>query len=381
MIARLIAPLLKKTNKSVLLIGPRQTGKSTLVSSFQPDLKINLAHEMAFLEFSRNPLELEQRIKGSNARTIFIDEVQRLPNLLNTVQALIDESAGKLKFFLTGSSARKLRRGKANLLPGRIHAFHLAPLASAELDYGINTLQCLQTGSLPGIYTDPDEKSRRKTLSSYSATYLKEEIQAEALARNIEGFSRFLHVAAAHAGQYLDLAKFASEAQVPRQSAVRFFEILEDTLLVHRCDSFDKSGRRRLLQHPRYFFFDTGVLNGILGNFNASEDRKGPLFEHLFFNQLINSAYAGDVDLRISSYRTSHGAEVDFIIEINDSIWAVEIKASQNIGRHDLRGMKSFSEYCNKKHFKAVAYMGKEPKRIEEIDVLPWQLLIKKMGL
>ncbi|MBI5185185.1 MAG: ATP-binding protein [Nitrospinae bacterium] len=381
MIPRRISPLLKKSNKSILLLGPRQTGKSTLVSSFQTDLKINLAHEMAFLEFSRNPLELEQRIKGTNARTIFIDEVQRLPNLLNTVQALIDESAGKLKFFLTGSSARKLRRGKANLLPGRIHAYHLAPLASMELDYRIDTQQCLQTGSLPGIYTDPDEKSRQKTLRSYCATYLKEEIQAEALARNIEGFARFLHVAAAHAGQYLDLAKFASEAQVPRQSAVRFFEILEDTLLVHRCESFAKSARRRLLQHPRYFFFDTGVLNGVLGNFHASEDRKGPLFEHFFFNQLINSAYAGDVDLRISSYRTSHGAEVDFIIEINDSLWAVEIKASQSIGRHDLRGMKSFSEYYGKKHFKAVAYMGKDVKRIEEIDALPWQLLIKKMGL
>jgi len=166
MITRALTPILRDSKKSFLLLGPRQTGKSTLVSSLDPDLSINLAHEPTYLEFARNPRELEERLNALPAtgklQTIFLDEVQRLPSLLNTVQALLDSSPRRYKFFLTGSSARKLRRGQANLLPGRIFTYHLGPVVSREMDYRLDTHKALAHGTLPGILFEPDLKTKEK---------------------------------------------------------------------------------------------------------------------------------------------------------------------------------------------------------------------------
>ena len=381
MIERVIKPILEKSRKSILLLGPRQTGKSTLIRAISPELKINLAEEFTYLEFARNPSELNERLAARHFKSVFIDEVQRLPQLLNSVQVAIDETSPSIKFYLTGSSASKLKRGKANLLPGRIHAYHLGPLVSSELHGALDTKQALSTGTLPGIWTEPDTQEKRKTLQTYAATYLKEEIQAEALSRNIEGFSRFLFIVAAEAGKFLDLSKLAQEAKISRQTAVRFFEILEDTLIIRRCEAFRKSERKRLTQRPRFFFFDTGVLNGLLNNFVVSADRIGMLFEHLLFNQILDSAAARDKSIRISSYRTEHGAEVDFIVEFEGEVIALEAKASTNVGRHDLRGFKSFADYYQKKHRAIVTYLGNHSKTIEGIRILPWQTLLQELGL
>ncbi len=381
MIGRRIQSFLEKSKKSILLLGPRQTGKSTLIRNLSPGLKINLAHEGTYLEFARNPQELEQRLDAVRPKTVFIDEVQRLPGLLHAIQVMIDESPRPIKFYLTGSSARKLRRGKANLLPGRIHTYHLGPLVASELDYSMDTKQALATGTLPGIWTETDFREKSKTLQSYAATYLKEEIQAEALSKNIEGFSRFLFIAAAEAGKFLDLSKLSQEARVPRQTAVRFFEILEDTLILRRCEAFRKSERKRLIQAPRFFFFDTGVINGLLNNFVVSPDRIGMSFEHLIFNQIHDSAAAKDVDIRLSSYRTEHGAEVDFIIELGDKVIALEVKASSNVGTSDFSGLRSFADYFGKKHRAMMAYLGHFPKKIGNIDILPWQTMLQEIGL
>ena len=381
MITRLLGTRLQHSTKSILLLGPRQTGKSTLIRTLDPDLTINLAHESTYLQCARNPSELEERLAAGPFRTVCLDEIQRLPSLLNTIQALLDESRHPIKFYLTGSSARKLKRGHANLLPGRLHTYHLGPLVASELAYQMNTTTALETGTLPGIWTEADPRERRKTLQTYAATYLKEEIRAEALTRNIEGFSRFLFAVAAEAGKFLDVSKLASAAGLPRQSAVRFFEILEDTLVLRRCEAFRKSARRRLTQHPRLFFFDTGVLNGLLNNFTASADRIGSLFEHLLFNQLLDSAAARDVELRLSSYRTEHGAEVDFIIERKSETLAVEAKASKSIHRVDTRGFQSFAEYYGKRHRSVIAYLGHVRKVVDGIEILPWQALLKDLHL
>jgi predicted AAA+ superfamily ATPase len=372
MITRLIASQLARSKKSLLLLGPRQTGKSTLVSSLKPDITFNLAHEPTYLEFLRNPRELEERLAARpNIKIIFIDEVQRIPSLLNTLQALLDRPRPP-QFLLTGSSARKLRRGHANLLPGRIHTYTLGPLVVDELESGFPLMQALSLGTLPGIWTESDSETARKTLRSYAGTYLKEEIQAEGLARNLEGFARFLNIAAAASGQFLDFSKLASAAQVPRQSAVRFFEILEDCLLVIRVDAFAKSAERRLVQHPRYYFFDVGVLNGLLGNFNVSADRRGSLFEHWVVTQIVHTAQARDMDIRYSTYRTESGAEVDLILEKEGALWAIEIKASPQIGSNDLRGLRSFGEYYGKPHRKIVLYAGDHRKRLGDIELWPW---------
>ena len=380
MINRYLSSLLKRSKKSILLLGPRQTGKSTLIRGLVPELHINLAHEATYLEFSRNPRELEERLASAKFKTVFIDEVQRLPSLLNTIQVLLDEKDSEIKFYLTGSSARKLKRGRANLLPGRLHSYFLGPLTASELDYQMDTKQVLATGALPGIWAEPDLREKQKTLASYAATYLKEEIQAEALTRNMEGFSRFLFVVAAEAGKFLDLSKLSSQAGIARQSAVRYFEILEDTLVLRRSEPFRKSERRRLVQSPRFFFFDTGVLNGLLGNFIPSQDRIGSLFEHLVFNQIVHSASAKDKAVRVSSYRTEHGAEVDFIVEWEGEVIAIEVKASTNIGKFDLRGLKSFAEYYKKKHRPVIVYLGSASKVIEGVHVLPWQVFLKEAG-
>ena len=167
-----------RQQKKFSTIGPPPDRQIYLVSSLNPDLSINLAHEPTYLEFARNPRELEERLNGlpSRAETqnIFIDEVQRLPSLLNTVQVLLDSTPRRYKFFLTGSSARKLRRGQANLLPGRIFTYHLGPVVSLEMEHRLDTTQALAHGSLPGILFEPDLKTKEKTLSSYAATYLKE---------------------------------------------------------------------------------------------------------------------------------------------------------------------------------------------------------------
>ena len=380
-IKRHVFDFLQKSKKSILLLGPRQTGKSTLIKNLSPDLTLNLAHEATFLDFVRNPSELEERLSAQKRKTVFIDEIQRLPRLLNTIQHIIDEKRSGIKFYLTGSSARKLKRGEANLLPGRIHSYHLGPLTSSELRHNFDLKKALSTGTLPGIWTEADEREKKKTLETYASTYLIEEIQAEALSRNLEGFSRFLFLMAAESGKFLDISKLAAQARISRQSATRYFEILEDTLIVRRCDSFAKSQRRRLVQSPRFFFFDTGVLNGLLGNFIVSPDRIGVLFEHFIFNQIFHGAAAKDERVRLASYRTEHGAEVDFIVEWKGETWAIEVKASTNIGRSDLRGLKSFGDYFKRNHRKVIVYIGNVSKKIENILILPWQKFLKDLGV
>lgn len=259
--------------------------------------------------------------------------------------------------------------------------YSLGPLTRAELGDELSVKDALSTGTLPGIWTETDPTERQTTLRSYAATYLKEEIQAEALARNIEGFSRFLFVAAAEAGKFLDLSKLASAAAIPRETAVRYFEILEETLIVRRCEPFRKSNRRRLVRSPRFFFFDTGVLNGFLRNFVVSPDRIGMLFEHFLFNQMVDGAAARDIPLRISSYRTGHGAEVDFIVELGKETLAVEVKASSHVGSFDPRGLRSFADYYGRKHRACLVTLGGHRKRLEGIEVLPWQEFLRALGL
>lgn len=384
MIPRMLAAQLASGAKSILLLGPRQTGKSTLIASLRPDVSINLFHEPTFLEFARNPAELEERLAAKAASAtplhVFVDEVQRLPSLLNTIQVLLDEQPRRYRFLLTGSSARRLRRGNANLLPGRVHVHHLGPLATAELDYAVDTQQALSTGTLPGIYTDPSRSGREKTLRSYAATYLKEEVQAESLSRNLEGFARFLGVAAEWAGHHLDLSKIAAAAQVARPTVSRYFEVLEDTLLVQRVGPFTRSANRRLVMHPKFYFFDVGVRNGLLSSFQPDADRIGLLFEQLVFSQLVASAAARDVEIRVASFRTEHGAEVDFIVELDSETWALELKASRLVTGGDLRGLRSFAE-IGPKHTPLVLYLGDVPRRIDGIEVLPWQDALRRMGL
>ncbi len=378
---RQIIEIIGKFNKSILHLGPRQTGKSTLIASLSPELTINLADEETYVAFLKDPSMLRKRIKGK--KRIFIDEVQKIPSLLNTVQALLDEDKSR-KFYLTGSSARKLKRGQANLLPGRILMFELGPLSMTELKQGsssegLDIDRLLSLGALPGILTEPDQALAKKILRTYSTTYLREEVQAEALTRNLEGFSRFFDVVASRSGDFIDFAKFSSQAMIERTSARRYFDVLVDTLIIQPVPPFAKSAKRRLIQHPRYYFFDVGVLNGALGNFEISPDRVGNLFEHLCLQMLLSEAKGRDKDVRVSVYRTEAGAEVDFVLEKGRDIYAIEAKATRTIGSHDLRGLKSFREFVGKHVQCSLLYLGESELEIEGIRVCPLDLGIQSI--
>lgn len=377
LIKRNFAKKIKSLSKSILLLGPRQSGKSTLVKSLKPDYQINLAQESSFLKFSRNPDLLEQELEGLKPKTVFIDEVQRLPSILNTIQYLVDDKFSQTKFYLTGSSARKLRRGQANLLPGRVISFELGPFVNLELENAIDLDKALSLGLLPEIYLSEDRELAQQILLTYAATYLREEIQAEALTRNIEGFSRFLSICAITNSLILDLSKLAQKAQVARESAKRYFDILLDTLIVHKVPAYSNSKFKSLVKQPRYFFFDVGVLNALLENFTASADRRGMLFETFIFNQLYYSAKAKSQICKISHYRDRHKNEVDFIVELEGKIWAIEVKCSANPGSD---AAKTLSRIDCPDWNKVVCHTGSSSKKIGDVRFLNWQTLLGKMG-
>lgn len=370
-LARKLRELLKNASKSLLLLGPRQTGKSTLIRSLNPDLEINLSDEETFVRFLRDPGLLRKSIQ--NHRTIFIDEIQRIPSLLNTVQAVLDHD-NTLRFFLTGSSARKLKKGKANLLPGRVFSYELGPLTLHELGDSFQLDKALRHGLLPGPYLDSNPATAQKLLRTYSLTYLKEEVQAEALTRNLEGFSRFFQIIASRNGDFIDFAKYSSQAMIEITSARRYFEILQDTLVLQVVPPFAKSHKRRLIQHPRYYFFDTGALNGALENFEPSGDRMGGLFENLTLQLISSTAKSLDIPLQVSVYRTEAGAEVDFIVQRSgphQQTFAIEVKATRTIGGHDFSGLKSFSNFYKQPHTPMIIYLGDTSLAKDGIPILP----------
>lgn len=374
-IERGITNILKTASKSFLLLGPRQTGKSTLIKGLNPDLEINLADEEVFVQYLTDPGML-RRVIGKKKR-VFIDEVQRLTSLLNTIQTIID-SNNNIKFLLTGSSARKLRRGKANLLPGRLMSYELGPLSYTELNKQFNLQKAFSRGLLPGIYFNEDA-DWEKQLRTYAITYLKEEIQAESLTRNLEGFSRFFEVVLSQNGNFIDFTKFASLAAIERMSAKRYFDILVDTLILYPIESFSKSKIRRLIQHPRFYFFDIGVYNGVLGNFTASLDRIGILFENLFLQIMLSELKSRDQDHRVTVYRTEKGAEVDFILERKSEVYAIEVKATKKINSGDLNGLRSFNDFYKKKHRSIVVYLGELSQSFDGIEVLSLESAINEL--
>ncbi|PIU00640.1 MAG: hypothetical protein COT74_03675 [Bdellovibrionales bacterium CG10_big_fil_rev_8_21_14_0_10_45_34] len=377
LVDRQLSKTIQETKKSILLLGPRQTGKSTLLKGLSPDLVINLADEIQYFNHLRNT-ELIKELT-TQKKIILVDEIQRIPSLLNTIQVLIDDNP-KQRFLLTGSSARKLRRGNANLLPGRVIRFELGPLTFLELgEEEFELKRALSRGCLPGIHLD-ETNDWKAVLNSYVALYLKEEIQAEALTKDIQGFTRFFDVTLSKSGQHIDFSKYASQAMVERLTARRYFDILIDTLVVEEVLPFSKSATRRLVQHPKFYCFDVGVLNSILGSYSLAQDRIGNLFEHFIFQQIRSLQKNLGFDMRISSYRTEDQLEVDFVVERKTDVYAIEVKASRNVGVHDLKGLKSFQNYFGKKLNSWVLYLGTETRELQGgIEILPWQKGLKQL--
>ncbi|OGQ05974.1 MAG: hypothetical protein A2W61_04350 [Deltaproteobacteria bacterium RIFCSPLOWO2_01_44_7] len=359
MIVRKITDSLKKSNKNILLLGPRQVGKSTLAQSLNPNLIINLADEELYLSYSKDPGKIKRELAAIDKPSLIVfDEIQRIPSLLNTLQAHLDVGSPH-RFILTGSSARKLKRGGANLLPGRILLEYLDPLSFWELGSLFNLEKALQTGSLPGVYLDEEEGA--ETLSSYANTYLREEIQSEAIAKNIGAYARFLDLAAQSSGEWVNYSKIANDSEIPKETIRRFYTILEETLIVFRIPPFrPTSSKRRVSQRDRFVFFDMGVRNAILGlhKQKLSPIETGKLFEQWVCLECIHFIHSEKKEWKFSAYRTDTGVEVDFILDIGEKLIAIECKLSKNAQEVDMKGLRSFESVAHKKVDKFLVYTG-----------------------
>lgn len=334
-------------NRSCLLLGPRQTGKSTLVRSLLPDdaWSLDLLRHDVALRYARDPSlfgrEAETRI-AQGCSTIFVDEVQRVPELLDEAHRLIE--AHKVRFLFTGSSARKLMRGGANLLAGRASIRRLHPLTMAEQGKLFDLERTLRFGSLPAVVTSSDEDAR-ELLRSYGDTYVREEVQAESLVRNLGGFARFLDVAASQCGDLLNASSVGRDAMLATRTVANYFQILEDTLLGFRLEAWQRSPRARLVAHPKFYLFDTGITNALNRRLGAEFDgsQRGRLFEQfvvLETSRLLD--YECD-EVTPYFWRTNNGAEVDLVLVEHGRVrLAVEIKSKPRISGADVTGLRSF---------------------------------------
>ena len=375
MYERLLRGRIARGQRNVLLLGPRQVGKSTLLRSLEPDLTIDLTSPATFRDYVTEPGRLEQELHAvpEQIRTILIDEVQRVPALLDAVQALVDRTPRRFRFLLSGSSARKLRRGQANLLPGRVHLHHLHPLVAAELGDDFRLDRVLAHGSLPGIYAQRDQAVRAEDLRGYVDAYLREEIQAEALVRDLGGYARLLDLVAAASGRVLNLNALCQSASIRYETARRYLEVLEDTLIAVRIPAWSGSDRASLIAHPKLFLFDIGVRNALLRRplDRCLDDERGLLLEHLVSLELHRRTGTLWPELALFHYRSRHGAEVDLILQIGRELWAVEIKASRRVDPRDLSGIASFADRVRRVHRKIVVFLGPRLQRLGDVEALP----------
>jgi predicted AAA+ superfamily ATPase len=372
---RLLAPRLTGNRRNILLLGPRQVGKSTLLASLAPDLRIDLSSLDTFRHYVSDPGRLERELDAAPAsiRTVFIDEVQRVPPLLDAVQAQVDRHPRRFRFLLSGSSARKLRRGHANLLPGRVLIEYLHPLLACELGGDFNVDRALAHGTLPGIYAEPDPELRARDLRSYTDAYLREEVQAEALVRDIGAYSRLLDLVAAASGRVINLHAMSGDAGVGYETARRYLDVLEDTLLLHRVPAWAGSDRASLVAHPKLLFFDLGVRNALLRRplDRPLDDERGFLLEHLVGLELQRRCGGVWPDARLFHFRTRRGAEVDFILQRGREVWAIEVKASRSVDAGDTRGLRVFAERAGRPARSVVVFLGPRRERVNESEAIP----------
>jgi len=330
----------KELESSIFLFGARQTGKTTLLRQQFPKAEyIDLLDTITLARLSRNPNLLYEQYRNTDSDTIIIiDEIQQVPLLLNEVHRLISQRG--IHFILCGSSARKLRRKGYNTLGGRALPCHLYPLVSAEIpDFDID--RALTNGMLPPYYT---AKNAYLGLAAYIDVYLREEIKAEALVRNLDNFQRFLDAAALTNGEIVNYNNIASDCWVSANTAKEYFSILEDTLIGYMIPAFTKVVKRRLVQSPKFYFFDIGVVNYLLHHKEVvrGTPEYGHAFEHFVIQELM--AYIGYTRSKekLSYWRTATGIEVDAVI--GDAKLAIEIKSTEDVQNKHLKGLRAFAE-------------------------------------
>ena len=369
--------------KSVILLGARQTGKTTLVGQLKPDRTLSLVRADTRLRYEKNPGlltgEVEALADSVKAGTplVVLDEVQKVPAILDVVQDLIDRKVAQ--FLITGSSARKLRRQTpANLLPGRVTVLHLDPFGMKEFtDPDLEKL--LLDGSLPGIVRVPVAADREQDLGDYVLTYLEEEIRAEAAVRNLGSFARFLELAASESGQIVNLRKMSSAIGVAHTTIAGYYQILEDCLIAQRIEPLSTSPtRKKLTKSDRFLFFDLGVRR-----LAAREGRQPPaaqwgvLFEQFVGLELLRFFRASDRSVKLRFWRDPDGPEVDWVLDFGGTFVPIEVKWTDAPSLADARHLRTFlAEYPT---FGKAYIICRSPLRIKlshDITALPWQTLL-----
>lgn len=357
--------------KSHFLLGPRQTGKSFLIAHSLKGARVyDLLDTTVYLALSQRPERLSQEILPGE-RLVVIDEIQRLPILLNEVHRLIETR--RIRFLLTGSSARKLRRGGMNLLGGRARTRYLHPLTFQELGQRFDLKRVIERGTIPSIYFSDDPQS---DLRSYSGSYLQQEIIAEGATRNIPAFSRFLKVAALCNGTIVNFTNVANDAQVPRTTVYEYFEILKDTLILHELPPWKKSIQRKPLSSSKFYFFDTGVATSLQERRHIQKGTPefGDAFETYIFHELIcyRDYISGDP---LTYWRSTSGFEVDFIIGDHT---AVEVKAKESVSTQDLKSLRAIAEEKKLKRYLCVCLEART-RKLEGITILPVGEFLKSL--
>lgn len=372
--------------ESVLLFGPRGVGKTALCHQFLADCSDKLIVDLLDREtyqqhvaapglFKRAVL---RQLSPARVLTVLVDEVQKIPDILDDVHSILEEQsrAGKreVRFILTGSSTRKLKRGSVNLLAGRAITLYLHPLNVLEIDVDLEL--ALTRGLLPSFYQSPTNPNRR--LRSYADTYIREEVLQEGLVRKGQSFEKFIDFAAQSNAEPVNVSKLGRAAGVSGPTIDTFYEVLCDIMLARRIDVWSFSKRVKMATAPKYYFFDCGVLNALRGELNAelrpSSFRYGKLFETLVINQILSVSEYLETDLRPYFWRTQTGAEIDLILASGpgDTPRAIEIKTSQTPEESDFRSLKNFNlEHPDAKLFCLCTTTTKYT--IGDVNVVPWK--------
>lgn len=366
--------------QSAFLWGARKTGKTTyLKEHFPGSIVYDFLKTDLFLEIAKDPSRLRQRLSAQDERLlekpVILDEVQKVPAVLDEVHWLIENKG--LRFVLCGSSARKLKRGHANLLGGRAWRYELFPLVSRELGK-VDLQRALNHGLIPLHYLQ-DDQDCRKSLTAYVQDYLREEIFAEGLTRNIPAFSRFLDAFGYSHGQITNYCNIARECGVDAKTVKEYYQILLDTLLAVRVEPFKKKQSRQVItKASKYYMFDVGVA-GCLTNRHLTQakgEEFGRAFEHFMLMEIAAySSYSGK-NFAINFWRTKSGLEVDFVLGSGEA--AVEIKGSGYIDKRDMNGLDAFyQEYSPRKSI--IVCNEKEKRLCGKIEILPWEIFLERL--
>ena len=366
------------SRKSAFLWGPRKTGKSTyLLEKFPQSVVYDFLQTDLFLDYSKRPSLLRERLLAKDSMTlkhpVILDEVQKIPQILDEVHWLIENKG--LRFILCGSSARKLKRGKANLLGGRAWRFEMFPLVSAELK-NLDLLRALNHGMIPIHHL---EDSPEKSLKAYTQDYLKEEVLAEGLTRNVPAFSRFFDAMAYSHGELTNYSNIARDCGVDSKTVREYYQILVDTLMGRFVEPFKRRQDRQIISKAaKFYLFDVGVA-GVITKRKISEERGelfGKAFEHLIFMELVAHSSYNELEYENNFWRTKSGLEVDFVLAQGEV--AIEVKGSSRVEQRDLRSLMAFIEEYSPK--KALLICNEREERVQgRIRIMPWRRFLENL--